>query len=413
MKAPESGQLENIGIAAVFKTVQLELGWIFRAQEPQDFGIDAHIEIRDDYQATGKLLATQIKSGPSWFGESTDEGFVYRGKQDHLEYWLSHSLPVILILYNPDIDQSIWQIVSEETITRTEKGWKVTVPRIQVLGMQSKPALRELCGETESLGSYSLMSFQDVSHAMAKRYSANIILDQDSSNSQVEKIVERATNELKQRSYHRNKQTKSRWRHQSAHVVWLFVYRTMDDYRNTNWICRTQWISPELPEESSPIRLRGKTLTCGVVIDWSEQHQSMRSFYKQNEVPKERYLEEVKRIVSRLVPLVDSVRDESLRLRFNDSLTRPYRRSMKKFATKIDRIYTACIDRGIAPAECKDLDVQFGSVLAHAHNMALPFLELGTLARSDANKLALVKGSLRHFDESLIRYRFELEKVNT
>ena len=51
-------------------------GWIFRSQ-PSDYGIDAEIELVADDEATGRLIAAQIKSGASYLRRKTTDGYVY------------------------------------------------------------------------------------------------------------------------------------------------------------------------------------------------------------------------------------------------------------------------------------------------------------------------------------------------
>ena len=53
-------------------------GWLFREQALHDYGIDAQVEIVIDGKPTGDLIAIQIKSGKSYFSESTDTMFIYR-----------------------------------------------------------------------------------------------------------------------------------------------------------------------------------------------------------------------------------------------------------------------------------------------------------------------------------------------
>jgi hypothetical protein len=50
--------------------IEDELGWLFRNQPTEDYGIDAHVEVVDGENVRGRLLALQIKSGTSWFKEA-------------------------------------------------------------------------------------------------------------------------------------------------------------------------------------------------------------------------------------------------------------------------------------------------------------------------------------------------------
>ena len=82
-----------------------KIGFIFREQTICDYGIDAIIERKDEKYPSGKLIAVQIKSGDSYFKERKDDKVVFRGENKHYDYWLNHSLPVIIVLYSPSNDK--------------------------------------------------------------------------------------------------------------------------------------------------------------------------------------------------------------------------------------------------------------------------------------------------------------------
>lgn len=124
--------------------VEEDMRWIYREQKEHDFGIDAQIEIWTNSRPTGKLLAAQLKSGESYFEREDSTGFVFAGELKHLDYWLNHKLPVILILYNPATRVAYWQSVTEKTVVRTENAWKITVPRNQIFDGTQKEALEAL-----------------------------------------------------------------------------------------------------------------------------------------------------------------------------------------------------------------------------------------------------------------------------
>lgn len=141
----ESDHLGEIGVAAVNLVVRKEMGWIFRQQPISDRGIDAEIEIQaPGGDATGRLIALQIKTGPSFLSEKTTSGFVFRGNNRHLSYWRRHSLPVVVVLHDPEANISYWQSVEDKNIEKTGKGWKLEVPSSQVLNKSAMKALYEL-----------------------------------------------------------------------------------------------------------------------------------------------------------------------------------------------------------------------------------------------------------------------------
>lgn len=134
---------ERQGIHRIGLIISEELNWIFREQPIEDWGIDAEIEVVDGDTPTGRLLVVQIKAGESYFDEETEESFVYRGTQRHLAYWQGYSLPVVLILYNPNTKNAYWELVTDEVVERTGLGWKILVPKTNRLE-KAAAALRKI-----------------------------------------------------------------------------------------------------------------------------------------------------------------------------------------------------------------------------------------------------------------------------
>jgi Domain of unknown function (DUF4365) len=145
--ASAADRLGGQGMRTVDRIVSEELGWIFRDQTRKDYGIDALIELaHDDRRVTGRMIAAQIKCGKSWFAEPTADGsgWTYRGELRHLNYWLGHSLPVILVLCDPETDECYFTHVAEARVHRTAKGWSIDIPRSQTLDAAARKQLEHL-----------------------------------------------------------------------------------------------------------------------------------------------------------------------------------------------------------------------------------------------------------------------------
>ncbi len=142
VEAPRTDRLGVVKVEHFFS----QQGWLFREQSLHDYGIDAQVEIVEGNAPTGDLIAIQIKSGISYFSESNRNSIVFRTDEAHIDYWFRHSLPVIVVLYNPDQDECLWEAVTEETIKNTGKGWKIEIPKAKRL---DKGSLRELRGLTQ------------------------------------------------------------------------------------------------------------------------------------------------------------------------------------------------------------------------------------------------------------------------
>jgi hypothetical protein len=131
---------ERRGINAVEAIFLDEFRWFFREQAVSDVGIDAQVEVAEHGQATGKLIALQIKSGPSHFRKQGSD-YVYHGTQRHLDYWLGHSLPVYLILHDPDRKLTLWQKVERHLARVTDSGWSIIIPAGNILSAAFKESI--------------------------------------------------------------------------------------------------------------------------------------------------------------------------------------------------------------------------------------------------------------------------------
>lgn len=126
-----------------------ELRWYPREPTAPDYGIDLYVECADDGVPNGRMLGLQVKGGSSFFTERSDEGVVFRGQQRHLDYWLGHSLPVLVVLYHPDEQAAWWQAVTPENVELTGTGWKLLVPSGQRLDARAAPLLTRLAEADE------------------------------------------------------------------------------------------------------------------------------------------------------------------------------------------------------------------------------------------------------------------------
>ena len=160
IKRADTDNTGRVGVYAVGLAIEKDLKWIFREHPTSDHGIDAHVELVDSRRGvTGRLIALQIKSGKSYFQERVKGGFVYRGDSDHLNYWARHSLPVVIVLHDSDTELSYWQIVNPNTVERTEKAWKMTIPVVQKLDESASDQLQQLANipkEQQRLASLAL-----------------------------------------------------------------------------------------------------------------------------------------------------------------------------------------------------------------------------------------------------------------
>lgn len=140
---------EQLGVKAVELAIT-RFGWVARGQYVGDFGVDVHAETaRPDGTASGRLLAIQVKSGPSYFQRGNRTELHFPVDADHHAYWEGHSLPTLIAFYNPETDQILWQWTSEAK--RTGKLWRISVPRTQELTEAVKDQLAKVAEDGNRL----------------------------------------------------------------------------------------------------------------------------------------------------------------------------------------------------------------------------------------------------------------------
>jgi hypothetical protein len=136
---PARRSASAIAVEMAAAQVQLEFsksGWLFQPLAA-DFGIDAQAELIDSGSASGRLIALVLKAGDAFFSEARAGGWLFRGSNAQLLYWLGHSLPVVLLLHRPAAGVTYWVHVTQEALEYSRDGWKILIPSSQVLSPQA------------------------------------------------------------------------------------------------------------------------------------------------------------------------------------------------------------------------------------------------------------------------------------
>ena len=132
---------ERIGVSLVqYRCAQMSL--IFRETSNSDTGIDGQIEeVNQDGNATGRILAVQIKSGDSYLHDSGNNWIFYTDEA-HKNYWKAYPIPVILLVYRPS-DDNIYFVDIKYTLNVKEK---IEIPKSNILNEENKDELFKTMG---------------------------------------------------------------------------------------------------------------------------------------------------------------------------------------------------------------------------------------------------------------------------
>ena len=104
-RTPANYPMEVAGTSAISEVAK-RWNWIWRPNPPPDTGVDGTLEVVEaPNEATGKQLAVQSKAGRSYIHNETAETFEFHAKENDVRYWEGYSLPVLLIVYDPSINE--------------------------------------------------------------------------------------------------------------------------------------------------------------------------------------------------------------------------------------------------------------------------------------------------------------------
>lgn len=110
---------------------------------------------------------------------------------------------------------------------------------------------------------YTIVNTMDVSTGAAKRLSLMVVLEKPQDIEQIKDICKTIFNGYQQ----------------SQDVIWIYIAKNGEDYKNANWIMRAQWIRPTLNELFKPLPI-GNSKDGEYSWDYSEDYSVISNFYK-------------------------------------------------------------------------------------------------------------------------------------
>jgi len=149
-KQTQSQQVGRSGEAYIERFITGELGWVYRpVHRESDFGIDGFVDVVTNGCVTGRGLAVQIKCGDSYVSKTTDGGIRYEGSNRHLNYYLNHSIPVVLVVLSSNCDEGYWVKFDMARTNRTSTGWWIEIPRKNLLDQSVAVLWSQIAGPAE------------------------------------------------------------------------------------------------------------------------------------------------------------------------------------------------------------------------------------------------------------------------
>ena len=254
---------------------------------------------------------------------------------------------------------------------------------------------------------FDLVSQDDASVGIAKRYRAEVLVNPYYSKAMVREVIKTVTWNLRQSNFYGSQSAEQRFGTRTADVVSLFFYTSLSDKQSTNWICRAQWINPSLHPTSRPIEIKGEDLPLDsneilgdIRIDWSSSYHSWKEHTRNLKGTKQEWIEKVEQVLPRAHDMYDRATEyyerhqkgeinlESL----TDDLAHLEEEAMELSRKGAGNVYP--------PLDCEECDLKLQALLGTIHNIYIPFSKVGNLKdRPIDNKIRMMRSYLDTYPE--------------
>jgi len=392
---------ERIGVHKFALTILQDFNWFEREQPISDHGIDFQIEIVDDDLPTGMLYAVQLKSGRSYFNESTEDAIVFRGEKRHLTYWTDYSLPVILVLYNPEEDNLYWTFVNQENTIETDKAWKIEIPKSNILSRESKQEIEKYYINTND---FTLLKTEDTSHALSRRISVKLLHKKDISNYTIKNTIPHLIEKLKSSDYFRNEIVSENHKNKLADSIWVYTYKTIEQFHRGLPHCIAVWNDPK---SESPTKLSNhdECIDNSIQIKWGNDIIP-DAFIENNEIPKGKYLNIIDKFVSEAKNEIQRI--EELFLKYGETNIEVMKTEIVQNVEYFNQLLPEDYHNSYPPNECSDLDQEIQNISASIDNI---YIVIKDKSRDDNNIIQCIKMYLKTCKENLEAIKYERRKA--
>jgi hypothetical protein len=149
-------QVGGAGVSRVTAAFEV-INWGTAENPRHDLGTDLFVMARDERRYDlGLVVGVQVKTGPKYFRRPSKKDGVEIGwwfhdnDRSHVDAWLSHVLPHLIVLHNLESGASYWAHVTPEAVQPTGKGAKILVLKENTLDAAHRDALLQVAASTRS-----------------------------------------------------------------------------------------------------------------------------------------------------------------------------------------------------------------------------------------------------------------------
>jgi len=401
MSQKNTNLTERIGVHKVALAFLEEFGWFVREQAVSDVGIDMQAEIVKEDKPTGQLFSLQIKSGNSYFKESKEDFFIYRGEKKHLEYWTEHSTPVLIIVYSSETKNIYWQKVLHENICKTEKGWKINIPYTQTLTKEFKADISKIYNNPNH---YTEMNISDTSHGVARRASIKILVEHTyaTSKTSMREMIPKLNKKYRVSDYHRDEATRKHFKDQFVEIIEIFFYDSIQQFNYGLPFCRTIWNAASCKAKIDSSDSTEFVDSIGII--W-EENNLLADFIAENQCSKGEFLDFSDKFYNSCKEIYTDINENNAKY-INDSDNELLKKAILKWENKVNEMDIYISEKDLPPNECIALNeiikcsvAMLGNILLAAKKTSTPRLHF------------IIKSDLKEINTKLPHYEYERRKM--
>lgn len=237
----------------------------------------------------------------------------------------------------------------------------------------------------------------DTSHAMAKRYSEEILVSESLSKHEIKQIIQAETEILKLKEHYRSGLTEVKWKGTPAHVIWLFVFVSKEDAVNYNYFCRSEWISDVLNPRFAPAKMKGNDSIGDIIIDWNKDYLARKRLYAGFAISRNDYLSRAKTILETLEKEMIQIIQITDSYKSNQLSYDEYVIKMQNMEPVINELDHEAGNIGLPPYEIKDFASTFRSMTGFAFNTTFPFSENAINKWKLPNQQIIVEQAIKYY----------------
>ena len=266
--------------------------------------------------------------------------------------------------------------------------------------------------EVSEKAQHSIVKQRDLSSAGSKRYSATILIDRHYTKEVIRTIIQKATDKLKYSNYYRNERLKARWGETPAHVIWLYIAFGPEDIQDVNWVCRTSWIDPSLPEDKRPLGLKCNEKLGDIEILWNDEYKPYKDFYDSLRGTKEQVMNAINPILEELVTLAMRAITHFEEYSRGEISESKFISKMQKMEPKVTALYRKSGNIPEPPIECKDYNQACQNIFATISDMFLYYSKRGLETWSKKNRFFLMQDDIKRFYNGFKIIKIEESKLH-